>query len=250
MPESSETTKNNIPAVCVQDVTVVYGDHAVVEDVSFDIKKGQAVALIGPNGSGKTTLLRAILRLIKPKSGTIRTEGKIGYVPQHFDFDPNFPLTVREFMHLGRNRRCPPEKVLEKMKEVGLMPSTLDVRLGNLSGGQLQRVLVAQAILDDPDLLVLDEPATGIDIVGEATFYDAIRHLKEEHKTTILLVSHDLAVVSNFVDQVVCLNRKLMCSGPPSTALSEEMLSEVFGHHASFYQHRGHGKTSRGHHTH
>ena len=130
------------------------------------------------------------------------------------------------------------------------MPSILDARLGNLSGGQLQRVLVAQAILDDPELLVMDEPATGIDIVGEATFYDAINHLKEEHKTTIVLVSHDIAVVSNFVDQVICLNKKLMCAGPPGTALTNKAISDMFDGRASLYQHRGHGSTTHGHHSH
>lgn len=249
MPKSSPKTRNSIPAICLRDVTVAYGDYVAIEDISFDVKKGQAVALIGPNGSGKTTVLRAILGLLPVRAGKIRIDGKVGYVPQRFSFDPDFPLTVREFMHLNDGNTTA-VKVLEKVKEVGLMPSILDARLGHLSGGQLQRILVAQAILHEPDLLILDEPASGIDVAGEATFYDTIRHLKEEHDTTILLVSHDLAVVSNFVDQVVCVNRKLMCSGPPASALTEDVLNEVFGRHTSVYPHRGHGKTSYGHHEH
>lgn len=257
MPAPSAKTKSE-PVVCVQDLTVAYGDHVAVDDISFDVKRGSAVAIIGPNGSGKTSVIRSILGLQPIKKGKVRifgspveaSRGRVGYVPQRFNFDPTFPLTVREFMHLSHTGRGSHERIQNKIKEVGLTPAILDAHLGRLSGGELQRVLVAQAILDDPELLILDEPATGIDIVGEATFYDAVLHLKEEHDTTVLLVSHDLAVVSKLVDQVICLNRKLMCSGPPSTALTEKMLAEVFGQNATFYQHRGHGKTTHGHHQH
>ena len=140
-------------------------------------------------------------------------------------------------MHLTRRSTTPVEKVEEKIKEVGLVPTILGKRLGSLSGGQLQRVL--------------DEPATGIDTVGEATFYDAINHLKEEHGTTVIIVSHDIGVVSDFVDSVICINRKMMCAGPPKTTLTEGNLRDLFGHHASFYGHQGHGTTTHGHpHTH
>ena len=255
MQKSSAETKTEKPTLCVRDVHVTYGHVKAVEHVSFHLMKGQAAAIIGPNGSGKTTLVRAILGLIPLQHGEVEILGttpvearnRIGYVPQRFSFDPDFPITVEEFMHLTRNRHVSPSKVLEKIKEVGLVPAILRKRLGRLSGGQLQRVLVASAILEDPDILFLDEPATGIDIVGEATFYDAIHHLKEEHGTTIVLVSHDIGVVSDFVDTVVCINRKMMCAGPPKTALTDVKLQELFGHHATYYGHQGHGTTTHDH---
>ena len=245
---------NNI-AVSVKDLTVAYGDYIAAENISFELEAGGVAAIIGPNGSGKTSIIRGILGLVPAKSGEVRlfgekldkVRGRIGYVPQNFEYDPNFPITVGEFLDLGRKPSCPPERCEEKIKEVGLMPAILKRQLGRLSGGQLQRILVAQAILDNPDLLIMDEPATGIDVVGEATFYDAIRHLNETHNTAILMVSHDLAVVSNFVDQVICVNKKMMCSGPPSKTLTTEVLSEVFGQHASFYGHEGHSNPARGH---
>lgn len=254
--KSSDKIKNNL-VVCVKDISVRYGNFSALEHVSFDLMKGEVAAIIGPNGSGKTTLVRAMLGLLPLASGKIEIMGErpekarrnVGYVPQKFDFDPNFPITVGEFMHLARHRKVPAEKVEEKIKEVGLVPAILRKRLGSLSGGQLQRVLVASAILDDPDLLILDEPVTGIDVVGEATFYDAINHLKEGHGTSIVLISHDLGVVSSFVDTVICINKKMMCSGPPQATLTESNLRAVFGQHASFYGHHGHGTTTHRHHT-
>src|SRR5262249_25095380 len=153
-------------------------------------------AIIGPNGSGKTTLLRAVLGLRPPDSGEIRLFGKhlhavrglIGYVPQRFDFDRDFPLSVGEFMELARHEHCPKSRIPEKLREVGMPKESLHLRIGSLSGGQLQRVLIAQAILNNPAMLFLDEPSSGIDISGEATFYELIEHLNEEHDTTIVLV--------------------------------------------------------------
>jgi ABC-type Mn2+/Zn2+ transport system ATPase subunit len=242
MPRPSDRKIDEVPAVSVRDVTVRYDDAAAIERVSFDVRIGEIAAVIGPNGSGKTTLLRAILGLV-PYEGEIlvlgghvqEERGRIGYVPQRFEFDPRYPITVGEFMELGRHPSVPAGRIKEKIKEVGLVPAILGRRLGSLSGGQLQRVLV------------VDEPATGIDVVGEATFYDAIRHLNETHDTTVLMVSHDLAVVSKVVDRVICINRKLMCSGTPTQAMSPEVLSEVFGRHAAVYGHEGHSNPARAH---
>jgi ABC-type Mn2+/Zn2+ transport system ATPase subunit len=254
MPESSKKTSNNVPAISVEHVTVSYGSLAVIDDVSFEIEQGSIAAVIGPNGSGKTTLLRAILGLTPTQSGDIMIMGKhlhtmrqvIGYVPQRFDFDRNFPITVREFMDLARRLHCqrhvPPPRIAEKIKEVGLPRDVLDKHLGELSGGQLQRVLVAQGIINDPAILFLDEPSSGVDITGEATIYSIIEHLNREHNTTVVMVSHDIGMISHVVDTVICINRKMLCFGPPKTALTAHRIEEVFGGHSSPYDHHQHGR--------
>jgi zinc transport system ATP-binding protein len=255
MPESSKKNSNNIPAISVDKVTVSYGPVAVVDNVSFDIEQGSITAVIGPNGSGKTTLLRAILGLVPIQDGEIRIMGKhlhtmrqmIGYMPQRFDFDHNFPITVREFLDLARRLRCqrhiPPSRIVDKIKEVGLPKEVLDKHLGELSGGQLQRVLLAQGIINDPAILFLDEPSSGVDIAGEATLYTIIEHLNREHNTTVVMVSHDIGMISHVVDTVVCINRKMLCFGSPKTALSAHNLEEVFGGHTSPYDHHQHGNS-------
>ena len=245
MPKPSKTTNNNLPAVSVKDCTVAYGSNVVLEHVSFDVFQGQVAAIIGPNGSGKTTIMRAILGLVPVAAGEIRIFGKhfhavrdlVGYVPQRFDFDRNFPLTVREFMDLARHEHCPRSRIKEMIVEVGLSPSALEARLGSLSGGQLQRVLIAQAILNNPKILMLDEPSSGIDIAGEENFQEVIEHLNTRHETTVLLVSHDIAMVSSLVDNVICVNKKLLCYGPPRTALTERKISELFGPRVDIYEH-------------
>ncbi len=246
MPQ--QTPDKAVPAISLSHVSIAYGSHVVLDDISFEVPQGDVAAVIGPNGSGKSTLLKAILGLVPSRFGEIRIFGKhlhamrgvVSYVPQNFDFARDFPLTVGEFMDLARHPHSPASRIEEKVRLVGLSPTILDQNVGTLSGGQLQRILIAQAILNNPSILFLDEPSTGIDIVGEAAFYDIIRKLNEETDATILIVSHDIAVVSNVVDMVICVNKKLMCSGPPSTALSDKTLAELFGHKMSLYRHDAH----------
>ncbi|MEA3249281.1 MAG: metal ABC transporter ATP-binding protein [Patescibacteria group bacterium] len=247
MPGPSPKT-NRPPAISIEGCTVVYGDNVAIDDVTTEVKTGSITAIIGPNGSGKTTLLKAVLGLIPVESGTIRMFGKpvddvrklIGYVPQRLEFDLRFPITVEEFLDLARHKHNPKTVIVEKLMEVGLPQDTAKAQLGKLSGGQLQRVLIAQAILNDPMLLILDEPSSGIDIVGERAFYDIIEHLNDEHNATVVLVSHELAIVSEIVDFVICLNRKLMCSGPPHQTLTESAIDELFGYRTRFYGHDKH----------
>ncbi len=217
----------------------------MVEDAHFQIPEGSIAALIGPNGSGKTTLMKAILGLIPLRSGDVFLFGKhahqvrhlAGYVPQRFSFDGSFPITVREFLRLGQSRGCSPSVLREKIQEVGLTPLVLERRLGTLSGGQLQRVLIAQAILNNPSILFLDEPSTGIDVSGEALLHDVIQHLNREHGTTVFMVSHDLAMVSDMVDTVVCINRRILCAGAPREVLTHRTLAELFGDRSGVYEH-------------
>ncbi|RMD50776.1 metal ABC transporter ATP-binding protein [Candidatus Parcubacteria bacterium] len=228
-------TINNIPAVDVEKLTVVRGNNIILKNVSFTVPQGSITAIIGPNGSGKTTLLKAILEIINIQKGKVLFFGKklttirqdIGYVPQKFAFEKNFPITVYEFLNLARQNQ--PQKIIrEKIKEVGLTPLILEKQLGALSGGQLQRVLIAQALFDDPKLLIMDEPSAGIDTVGEQIFYKIIEHLNKEHNTTIIIVSHDINFVANSVDQVICINKTVICNDTPKIALSDANLKKLF----------------------
>jgi len=250
MLKQSRKTSKRKNAVQIKGCTVSYGDNTVVENVTFDVERGTVAAIIGPNGSGKTTLLKAMLGLVESDSGSVKIFGadinemrdRIGYVPQRLEFDLDFPITVEEFMDLARHHHCPKSRIAEMLDEVGLKPHIAKRQLGRLSGGQLQRVLIAQALLNEPWLLILDEPSTGIDIVGEEAFLNIVRHLKEEHKTTILMVSHELAVVSKLVDNVICLNREMLCYGTPKAALTAETISRVFGEHSRMVDHEHHKK--------
>lgn len=221
--------------IVVKNLSVDYGRQTILSHVSFEINHGEIAAVIGPNGSGKTTLIRAILGLMQISHGDVYIDGEpvshvraqIGYVPQRFYFDPNFPITVREYLNLQKSNNYKNE-LTQKLKEVGLDASVLREQLGSLSGGQLQRVLIAQATIHHPKLLILDEPSTGIDIVGEQQFYELIKNQRDKHGTTVILVSHDIAVISKVVDQVICVNKKLICFGPPKQALTQEKLSELY----------------------
>ncbi|MFA6131535.1 MAG: metal ABC transporter ATP-binding protein [Patescibacteria group bacterium] len=247
MSPRSKKTNEPIPAIFVENLNVKYGDNVVVDDISFSVGQGTVAAIVGPNGSGKTTLMKAILGLAPFRGEALvlgqhfhEVRGRVGYVPQRFTFDRDFPITVEEFLHLALGTKCLPSRILTVIKEVGLTPLVLHKRLGTLSGGQLQRILIAQAILNDPAILFLDEPSTGIDVAGETAIHDVIEHLNKEHHTTILMVSHDIAMISCLVDQVLCLNKKLLCSGPPKKALTQKSLGELFGPHHSLYEHHQH----------
>ena len=255
-PKASKLTTEKdllVPAVSVVGCTVSFGGNVVLQGVDFEVAQGEIAAIIGPNGSGKTTLLKSILGLLPHESGEIRIFGKhlhamrdlIGYVPQRFDFDRDFPLTVGEFMELARHPHSPHARIAEKIREVGLPRTAISAKIGSLSGGQLQRVLIAQAILNNPRILFLDEPSSGIDIAGEATFYEIIEHLNKEHEVTVILVSHDIAMVAGMVDNVICVNRKLLCYGPPQDALTARKISELFGP-ARLFDHPAH----EDHHSH
>ena len=220
-------------AISVKNLSVDYGNQTVLNRLSFDVEKGSLTAIIGPNGSGKTTLFKAMLGLI-PCQGQIRIFQKpvrevlrrIGYVPQSFDFDRSLPITVREFLSFGTLRHWHPSGELCKEVHVDVL---MDKLIGELSGGQLQRVLIAQALLKNPDILFLDEPSAGIDIEGAKTFYDLIRHVNQKHGVTVLLISHEVSMVYNLADQILCLNRDLVCNGPPRSALTKEVMEKLYG---------------------
>jgi zinc transport system ATP-binding protein len=201
--------------------------------------------VIGPNGAGKTILFRALLGII-PFSGIVRwREGiKIGYVPQKMDFDRQIPLMVKEFFLLkAKNFFFPTKEFMghldHELSLVGLSRDILNKPLGELSGGQLQRVLISWAMLDHPDILLFDEPTSGIDIGSEETIYNVMHRLQDERGTTILLISHDLNVVYRYASQVICLNKSLVCIGAPAEVLNPAQLVRLYGE-GGFYHHLTH----------
>jgi ABC-type Mn2+/Zn2+ transport system ATPase subunit len=236
-------------ALKVQDLTVWFErqERPAVEEVSFSLEEGQIAILIGPNGSGKSTVLRAILGLV-PFTGDVRVFGvpaaearrQIGYVPQRLTFDLTLPLTVEEAvrMPLLGDRSPDAEDALRHFTEALGVADLLDKPLGALSGGQLKRTLIARAMVRRPRLLLLDEPEAGIDVGGEQTLYELLQRLVAHHRLTALVCSHDLDLVFRYADQVLCLNRRLQCSGPPADTLTADALARLYGPVTALYRHR------------
>lgn len=238
----------------LKDVRVRLGDKTILQGVNATLERGRVTAVIGLNGSGKTTLLRAILKEV-PFTGQIEFRCghdhsspypvHIGYVPQRLQIDARMPLTVRDLMALALQRRPlflgiskhaadTMRQLLEKVDAASL----LDRLVEKLSGGELQRVLLALALQPEPELLLLDEPASGIDFASRQKFYDLISELNHQLKITILLVSHEMDVVSKHAHHVLCMKDGLIkCQGTPSEIVTGEMLSQTFGGEARVYAH-------------
>jgi zinc transport system ATP-binding protein len=213
-------------------VSLARGGRTILEHVDIDIGAGEIVTLIGPNGAGKTTLVRVLLGLEKTDSGTIarRPDVKIGYAPQRFDRDPAIPVTVERFLALGLPGA--EADVPAVLAEVGAS-RVAGQQLHGLSGGELQRVVLARALLRNSNLLVLDEPVRGVDYVGEAELYGLIGKLRTTRGLGVLLVSHDLHVVMAQSDRVICLNRHVCCSGVPETVSQHPEYARLFGAQAA-----------------
>lgn len=204
----------------------------ILEDIDLDIHPGEIVTLIGPNGAGKTSLVRILLGLIAPDRGEVRRnlDLTIGYVPQRFDIDRAIPMTVGRFLALGGSLKR--ERISRVLAEVGAT-RVLDQQIASLSGGELQRVVLARALLRDPGLLVLDEPVRGVDYAGEAELYALIGKLRSARGLSVLLVSHDLHIVMAQSDRVICVNRHVCCSGVPETVAKDPSYARLFGPHAA-----------------
>lgn len=206
------------------------GGRPILSDVQLDIVPGETVTLIGPNGAGKTTLVRLLLGLDKPDRGAIRRLPGlvVGYVPQRFDLDRALPITVARFVSLGLGPETAPSEIAKSLDEVGAS-GLAGQQLSSVSGGELQRVLLARALLRKPQLLVLDEPVRGVDYLGEAELYALIGSLRDERGFAVLMVSHDLHVVMGSSDRVLCLNRHICCSGVPTAVARHPEYERLFG---------------------
>ncbi|OGI25732.1 MAG: hypothetical protein A3E38_03135 [Candidatus Moranbacteria bacterium RIFCSPHIGHO2_12_FULL_54_9] len=236
------------PIIETEHISFFYGKEEVLHDISFAIPRGDYIGLVGSNGSGKTTLLRILLRLTKPATGSVQLFGtpignfrqwqKIGYVPQNvFRGDMNFPATVQEVVesgHLGARggSLCQFGKgvcaEVRRALERADIAHLIGKRIGELSGGERQRVFIARALVSEPELLILDEPTTGIDAATEEKFYAFLGELNRAG-LTIILVSHDLEAITREVKTVLCLNRRLVCYGKPESLRSAEVLHQMYG---------------------
>jgi zinc transport system ATP-binding protein len=212
-------------------IGVTFAGQKVLQDVQLSVKPGEIVTLIGPNGAGKTTLVRAVLGLLKPDSGSVwrKPRLRIGYMPQKLHVDATLPLSVLRFLRLVPSVKR--EQALAALAEVGA-EQVIDSPLQSISGGELQRVLLARALLREPELLVLDEPVQGVDVSGQAELYRLITQLRDRHGCGVLMVSHDLHLVMSTTDQVVCLNRHVCCSGHPEQVSFDPAFVELFGQDA------------------
>lgn len=230
----------------IENLGVRIGNAAILENVDLHLHCGQLIALIGPNGAGKTTLLRAMLgelphsgelHFVPVRKGAVEASPRIGYVPQKLDMDLLAPISVRDLfagavsrwpVWLGR-RPSTSMNSLEMLAIVGA-DDLMDRKLGHLSGGQLQRVLLALALTPIPDILLLDEPVAGVDQAGIEMFYTMVSQFRRAFDLAILLISHDLPVIARFADRMVFLNRKILCDGTPSEVLSNPLVTQTFGY--------------------
>lgn len=226
----------------VKNLSVAFNSEEILRNISFSVKRGEALAIIGPNGAGKTVFFRALLGLI-PYQGDIKWKKnvRIGYVPQKFFIEKDLPLSVREFFLLQADRFwLPREAFINHLKRelsvVGLPQDILQKPVGELSGGQFQRMLVSWVMLNHPDVLLFDEPTAGIDVGFEETIYNLIHRMQDERGATVLLISHDLNIVYRYAQSVICLNKKMVCHGSPQEVLTPGELAGLYGA-GKFYIH-------------
>jgi ABC-type Mn2+/Zn2+ transport system ATPase subunit len=223
-------------------VTLAYRRKVIVQEISFSIEEGEFVGIVGPNGSGKTTIVRAILGILKPRQGVIKVRGRssedlrIGYVPQRDSIDPIMPFTVMDVVMMGRYGRLglvrlPTTKdraaAFEALRHVDLMDH-ISSSYRDLSGGQRQRTLIARALAAEPDMLILDEPTNGMDLASRTSIMELIKHFHAEHGMTVLMVSHLLSDVANYVKKIMLVEPQFFQVGSVEEILSEANLSRLY----------------------
>lgn len=226
--------------VKLENIGVSRSNKWLVRGISLELSKGEILTLVGPNGSGKTTTAKIVLNILKPDEGkVIFNAKKIAYLPQAISIDWTLPIRVKDFMNL--TSKLSEVEVIEALNLTGV-ENLINSDLRNLSGGEFQRVLLARAIARKPDLLVLDEPAQGVDFNGEISLYNLIKKISEQLECGILLISHDIHFVMSATDQVICLNGHICCSGSPNAVIKNPAFVEIFGERASlalsFYEHQ------------
>jgi zinc transport system ATP-binding protein len=232
----------NEPILKLTNLSVAIDDKLILDDISLNLYKNKILTIVGPNGSGKSTLARIILKLIKPSKGQIWLKDgiKLGYMPQNISLNPNLPIQVLNFLKLEIKNHITPKFLEQIISEVGIK-NILSLPLQKISGGEMQKVLLARALLANPSLLILDEPTQGIDITGQLEFYKLINKLRQEKNISIIIISHDLHMVMKNTDYVICLNQHICCEGTAKFVNQQQDFHKLFGHEAlttfSVYEH-------------
>lgn len=211
-----------------------FGNRKILENISISIKAGQIITILGPNGGGKSTLAKILCNIQSKDGGKIwKKEGlKIGYMPQKFRINSNIPLTVKYFLQLHVHTKISNEKLFKVAEEVGIS-HILDSSIHDVSGGERQRLMLARTLLEDPELLILDEPEQGVDINGQIEIYKLLKKINRKKNTAILMIAHDLHFVLNSTDYVVCLNHHICCEGKPEDLRNNESYTNLFGKEAT-----------------
>lgn len=241
----------------IENLTVVRGGTVVLDDISLELEEGKALAVIGPNGGGKTTLVKTILGMLQPQSGSIRIMGMapggvtrkmpgvIGYVAQRAFYDPDFPVSALDVVVMGKYGkigllrpagRADRNEAMSCLETVGMADFALRP-IGQLSGGQQQRVMIARSLITQPKMLILDEPTSGVDAGSQENFYRLLRDLQFRLSLSIIQVSHDIALVPSYSDQVACLNRQLFLHGKPDEVMHSDVLKQAYGCQVEFLFH-------------
>ncbi|EIJ70131.1 MULTISPECIES: zinc ABC transporter ATP-binding protein ZnuC [Pasteurellaceae] len=228
------------PLVELKQINVLFGEKIALKNINLTIYPNTVVTIVGPNGGGKSTLLKVLLKLQAPSEGTVTYSAnlRIGYVPQKIHLDPSFPITVEKFLGLKKGIR---HQDIQEALQLLSIKHLIHNSMQKLSGGEMQRVLLARAILNKPNLLVLDEPTQGVDLTGQAELYQLIHETREKLNCAILMVSHDLHIVMADTNEVVCINQHICCAGTPEMVSNDPTFIYLFGDQFSknvaFYTH-------------
>ena len=227
------------PALKVEKLAVQFEAARILNDLTFSVNKGDLLAIIGPNGAGKTVLLRALIGSI-PFSGTVEWAPgtRLGYVPQKLDLDRDIPITGLDFLRarvaLAGKRAL---DILSMLMQLGLTLEVARRPIGALSGGQFQRILIAFALVGDPNVLLLDEPTAGVDVPGEERINELVHRLQLSQGLTVLFISHELSIVNRYATNVLCIGHGRPCFGPPRTLLTPETLRDLYGTEVKYHVH-------------
>ncbi|MBB6062672.1 zinc transport system ATP-binding protein [Thermosipho japonicus] len=210
-------------AVVVRDLNYLIGEKYILKNINFSIKKGDFVGIVGPNGAGKSTLIKILIGEIDNYTGEVMIKGKIGYLPQFQTFNREVPINAYQFVKMGSYKNKKNVKLIEKLiEEVGLSGKEKQL-VGTMSGGEIQRLSLARALISEPDILILDEPEAGVDQMGKARFYELLEEFQKRLNLTIIMVSHDIGMVFEKCTTVMCLNKTLHCHGPTEKIKPDEL---------------------------